>query len=105
MPTWVVVERAELALPPRNGTLAKPDRAATRLGPAQVVSPGPYSAKDTVPVGLKPPVTWALSLMTTPTVPAAGEGIVEIAGEAGKTVTASVPHALATALLFASRLY
>src|SRR5216683_2869942 len=105
VPTWVVAYPAELALPPLNGTLAKPDKDATRLGPAHVVSPGPKSAKVTVPDGLTPPDTLALSLMITPTIPLAGAGVVDIAGEAGMIVTCSAPQALETGLLLASPLY
>src|SRR5882724_12284989 len=100
MPTRVVVKPADVADPPLSATLAKPERAATRLVPAHVESPGPKSAKVTVPVGLKPPVTLPLSLMTTPTVPCVGEGVVAMAGEAGPTVTCSAPQALTADWLF-----
>src|SRR5216683_6453810 len=105
MPTCVVVYPAEPALPPLNGTLAKPDRAPTRLGPAHDVSPGPYRAKVTVPVGLNPPVTCALSLMTTPTFPETGNGVVAIEGVARWIITCSALHPLTAGLLLASPLY
>ena len=56
--------------------------------PAQVASAGGNSSKVTVPVGMKPPVTVAVSEMDVPTGPPA-EGVVEIAGVAWVMVTGS----------------
>ena len=63
MPTATVVMEPEVALPPLSGLLGKVESGA----PLQVGSPGPNRLKVTVPVGLKPPVTVAVSEMEVPT--------------------------------------
>ncbi len=74
--------------------------------PLQVVAPGGNSLKVTVPVGLKPPVTVAVSLMVVPTGPPA-EGVVAMAGVALIVVTGSSSQpglTMVTMLLLASPL-
>ena len=36
------------------------------IGVVQVMSPGPYRVKVTLPVGAAPPITWAMSEMLPP---------------------------------------
>ena len=60
--------------------------------PVQVVSPGANSSKVTVPVGLKPPLTVAVSQMEVPTGPPA-EGVVAMVGVAWVMVTGSAAQA------------
>src|SRR5262249_44908515 len=57
-------------------------------GPAQEASSGPKSWKVTVPVGLEPPLTVAVSKTAVPTGPPA-EGWVASAGAPWVTVTCS----------------
>src|SRR5215831_15943551 len=76
MPAAVVANEPEVALP------ALSELVDVKTGvPVQVVSPGGKSAKVTVPVGLLPPLTDAVSLIAVPTTPPA-EGAVAIAGTA-----------------------
>ena len=74
-------------------------------GLVQLASFGPYRLNVTVPVGLVPPVTLAVSLSAVPIAPPA-EAIVAIAGDDLLIVADSLGalQAAETALLFASPL-
>src|SRR6516165_10370925 len=61
-----------------------------------------YRLNVTVPVGLKPPLTVALSAMDVPTVAVDGCWVVLIDGVAGVTVTGSAASPLLTELLLLS---
>ena len=69
----------------------------------QVASPGPNRLKVTVPVGLTPPLTVAVSKMEVPTGPPA-EGVVAMVGVAWVMVTGSAAQPELTAPLLASPL-
>ena len=87
-----------MALPPLSGFVE------VKTGvPAQVASAGGNSLKVTVPVGLKPPLTVAVSEMDVPTGPPA-EGVVAMAGVAWVMVTGSAAQAELTVALLASPL-
>ena len=88
-----------MALPSLSGLLGKVESGA----PLQVVSPGPNRLKVTVPVGLRPPVTVAVSEMEVPTTPPA-EGVVAMAGVAWAMVTGSAAQSELTVVLLASPL-
>ena len=86
------------ALPPTSVPLV------VAVGVVQVVSPGAYSVKTTVPAGENPPVSVAWS----ETVPPAGtepDGVVEMDAAASATATVSLPQGDATGLLSVSPLY
>ena len=72
--------------------------------PAQVVSPGANRLKVTVPVGLKPPVTVAVSLMEPPTATPGDGAVVMTADDATPITTGSSAQAELTAALLASPL-
>src|SRR5437660_1265392 len=95
VPAAEVAKAPEAALP-----LSGPVERNTGV-PAQVVSPGANSAKKTLPVGPKPPVTVAVSETGVPTTPPA-EGAVEIAGVARVMVTGSSWRPVAAPALLAS---
>jgi hypothetical protein len=67
---------------------------------------GPYSVNVTVPVGLEPPVSVAVSAAVAPSLIDVGLAVVAIAGVALFTVTVSFasPQVPAAATLFASPL-
>ena len=69
----------------------------------QVVSPGANRSKVTVPVGLNPPLTVAVSEMDVPTGPPA-EGVVAMVGVAWVITTGSAGHGELTGALLASPL-
>jgi len=74
------------------------------IGVVQVVSPGAYRVKTTLPPGEKPPVRVAES----ETLPPAGtepDGVVAMEGVAFVTTTGSLPHGDVAELLLASPLY
>lgn len=86
----MVVKLAELAAPPESALFG-----STKIGvPVQLWSAGPKSWNVTVPLGLNPPDTVAVSLIAVPTGPPA-EGFVVMEGVAFETVT------LFAAVLFA----
>jgi hypothetical protein len=60
--------------------------------------------KVTVPDGLDPPDTVAVSFSVAPIAPLAGVGVVAIVGDDFAIVTASSAHALVVVLLFPSPL-
>ena len=72
--------------------------------PAQVASLGANSLKVTVPVGLKPPVTVAVSLIEPPTTTPGDGAVVMTAVDATPMTTGSSAQAELTAALLASPL-
>ena len=100
MPTAVVGKEPEVAVSglPLSGLVE------VKTGvPAQVASVGGNRLKVTVPVGLKPPLTVAVSEMDTPTTPPA-EGVVAMAGVAWAMVTGSAAQSELIAALLVSPL-
>jgi hypothetical protein len=98
VPTVVVGKEPEVALLPLSGLVE------VKTGvPVQVVLPGGKRLKVTVPVGLAPPLTVAVSLIAVPTGPPA-EGVVEIVGVALPVVTGSAVQTELTVGLLASPL-
>ena len=88
-----------MALPPLSGLSVE-----VKIGsPLQVGSVGGNRLKVTVPVGLKPPLTVAVSEMETPTGPPA-EGVVAMVGVAWAVVTGSAAQSDLTVVLLASPL-
>ena len=71
--------------------------------PVQVVFAGAYRLKVTVPVGVNPPLTVAVSEMDVPTGPPA-EGVVAMVGVAWVMTTGSAVQGEVTAVLLVSPL-
>ena len=80
MPTAELPKVPDVAVPPLSGLVE-----VKAGGPVQVVFPGAKRLKVTVPVGMKPPLTVAVSEMELPTGPPA-EGVVEIITASGSCV-------------------
>ena len=71
--------------------------------PVQFASPGPNRLKVTVPVGMTPPLTVAVSKMEVPTGPPA-DGVVAMVGVAWVMVTGSAAQPELAVVLLASPL-
>ena len=83
-----------------------PDRVRVLLAtnvPEQAASE--YTLKVTVPAGLKPPVTMAVSEMDPPTVTVNTDSVVVTVGVALLTMSVSEPHGLRAGALFESPEY
>src|SRR5579864_5985251 len=104
MPTAVGVKDADVALggvAPLRVTVSGPNTGF----PVQVASFGPNRLKVTSPVGLKPPVTVAVSLTEPPRM-TPGEGRVVITADVATPIsTGSSRHMELTGALLVSPLY
>jgi hypothetical protein len=97
----------------KAGAVAEPATSVTGVdvytssaGVHDTATLGPYSVNVTVPVGLEPPLTVAVSATVAPSVIVVGLAVVAIVGVDLFTVTVSfaAPQVPATAALFASPL-
>src|SRR5215831_1475241 len=103
VPTALVAKEPEAALPPVIGLVEVKARGKVG-GPMQVGSLGPKSSNVIAPVGVKPPVTVAVSVIAAPTMTVLAEGVVAIAGVARAMVTGSTVQPEVTGVLLVSPL-
>jgi hypothetical protein len=113
-PLYVAIHRyVPAASGVKAGAVAEPAASVTAVdvytssaGVHDTAALGPYSSNVTVPVGLEPPLTVAVSATVAPSVIVVGLAVVAIVGVAWFTTTDSfaAPQVPATAALFASPL-